>query len=97
MVDLLDAVHSIYREEARFQILESIAALIVKEKELRWKKEIYQRIIDEVTTLAGYRSSRLLRKIVLWIARTGNIPWAKAIAEKIPDMKMRTSVLELFR
>jgi hypothetical protein len=97
MVDLLDAVHSIYREEARYQSLEPIAAFIVKEKEFRWKKEIYQRVIDEVKTLAGYRSSRLLRKIVLWIANIGDIPWATAVAEKIPDMQIRTSTLETIR
>lgn len=94
MVDLLDAVHSIYREEARFQILEPIAAFIVKEKESRWKKEIYQRVIEEVKTLAGYHSSWLLEKIVLWIAKTGDIPWAIEVAMSIQDKNIRTNVLK---
>jgi len=97
MVDLLDAVHSIYREEARYQSLEPIVAFIEKEKEFRWKKEIYQRIIEEVNTLAGYHSSRLLEKIVLWIAKTGDIPWATAIAEKITDMKTKEATLTVIR
>lgn len=97
MADLLDAVHSIYREEARYQSLEPIVAFIVKEKEFHWKKDIYQRVIEEVKTLAGYHSSRLLEKIVLWIAKTGDIPWATAIAEKIPDMHIKDSMLKELR
>jgi hypothetical protein len=97
MVDLLDAVHSIYREEARYQSLEPIAAFIEKEKEFRWKKEIYQRIIDEVKTLIYDYSSRLLEKIVLWIAKTGDIPWAIEVAMSIPDKNIRTNVLKVLR
>ena len=97
MVDLLDAVHSIYREESRFQILEPIAAFIVKEKKFRWKKEIYQQFIDEVKTLAGYHSTWLLEKIVLWIAKTGDIPWAREMAMSIPAKNIRNNLLKELR
>jgi hypothetical protein len=97
MMALLDAVHSINKEKARYESLKPIVSSMVKEEDFRWKKEIYQRVIDEVKTLAGYRSSRLLRKIVLWIAKTGNIPWATAIAEKIPDMEIKDNTLKELR
>jgi hypothetical protein len=97
MMDLLDAAHSIDQEQSRYETLERIAALIVKKKEFRRKKEIYQRVVEEVKTLTGSSSSRLLRKIALGIAGTGDITWATAVAEKIPDMKIRTNALKTIR
>lgn len=97
MVDLLDAVHSIYREEARYESLKPIVSSMVKERYFRWEKKIYQRVIDEIGTLAGYHSSRLLRKIVLWIAKTGDIQWATSIAQKIPDRKIKNNTLTEIR
>jgi hypothetical protein len=97
MSHLLDAVHSIDREKVRYESLIPIVNSMVKEEDFRWEREIYQRVIDEVETLAGYRSSRLLRKIVLWIAKIGDIQWATSITEKIPDMKIRTSAWETIR
>jgi hypothetical protein len=97
MMDLLDAVNSIDQEKARYETLERIAALIVKKEEFHRKKEIYQRLIEEVKILADSRSSRLLGKIALGIAGTGDITWATAVAEKIPDMKIRTSTLKTIR
>jgi hypothetical protein len=94
MMDLLDAVHTIYQEKAQYEILDQIVWLIVKEGDSPWKKEIYQRVIEEVKTLSGSRSSRLLRKIALGIAGTGDTPWAVEVVMSIPFKDIRNDVLK---
>ena len=97
MMDLVDAVHSIDREEARYENLERIVAVIVKEKEFRWKKEIYQQVIDVVLTFYGHRRRNLLKKIALWIAGNGDVPWAVEVAMSIPAKNIRNNVLKEIR
>ena len=97
MMDLLDAVNSINQEQARYDTLERILALIVQEQEFRWKKEIYQQVIDVFLTYFGQRRISLLRKIALWIAKTGDIPWAIAVAKNISFRETRNNVLKEIR
>ncbi len=94
MMDLLDAVDSIDREQARYQSLEQIAAFIVKGKKFRWEKEIYRLVIDAILPYDGHRPGNLLEKIALWIAGNGDIPWAKEVAMSIQDKTIRTKVLK---
>jgi len=97
MMELLEAVHSIDREQARYQSLEQIAAFIVKEKQFRWKKEIYQLVIDAILSYDGHRRGNLLEKIALWIAANGDVPWAKEVAMSIRDKTIRNNVLKELR
>lgn len=97
MMDLLDVVHTIDPEIARHETLKQIVGLITKEGDSRWKKEIYQRVIEEVKTLTGYQSTRLLRKIILWIAGTGDITWAEEVAMSIQAKNIRNNVLKELR
>lgn len=97
MMDLLDAVNSINQEQARYETLKRIVALIVKEEDFRWKKEIYQQVIDAVLTFYGHRRISLLKKIALWIAKNGDGPWAISVAENISFKGTRNNLLKEIR
>jgi hypothetical protein len=97
MIDLLDAVNSIDQGETRYVSFEQMISLMIKEEDPPWKKEIYQVVIDEVNDLPAFWSTKLLRKTSLWIAGTGDIPWASSVAKSIPNEDIKNSTLKQIR
>lgn len=64
---------------------------VQKVKELEELQEAANSIVDKKT------KSNALNSLALAIAKTGDIRWAAAIAEKIPDIKTKNSTLKQIR
>jgi hypothetical protein len=64
---------------------------VQKVKELEELQDAANSILDKKT------KSNALNSLALAIAKTGDVQWATFIAEKIPDLKIRTSALETIR
>jgi hypothetical protein len=96
--ELLDAVNMINNEDTKSNTLQRLAVAIGGTADTQWKQETFQRAIRITGAIESSNlRSKALKQIAVSIGKTGDFTWAKAIAEKIPDMEIRTSVLETIR
>jgi len=91
--DLLAAAHSIKTNEGYWMYaLKTISGKIVDIGDIQWKREMFLRVTAAVKKLTAAKEKyELIKKIVVDIAKTGDIQWAESLAESIPYEDIKTS------
>ena len=93
--DLLDAINTINHESQRSIAIGATAEKILEVGDRQWQRETFPEVIAAAEAIdERNRKFKLLEKIAFAVAKTGDIQWAKSVAQKLPAFSTRTRELK---
>lgn len=93
--DLLDAMNTINHEAQRFNAIRAITMRIAGVGDREWQRATFPEVITAAEAIGERkRVFKLLEEIAFAIRGTGDSQWAKSVAERLPELSMRTRELK---
>ncbi|MGD2090462.1 MAG: hypothetical protein PVH61_30095 [Candidatus Aminicenantes bacterium] len=93
--DLLDAIATMNHESQRSFAIGVTAEKILETGDRQWQKETFPEVIAGVEKIdSRNRKFKLLEKIAFAVAKTGDIQWARSVAQKLPAFSTSTRALK---
>jgi len=93
--DLLDTIDTMNHENQRSIAIGVIAEKITETGDKLWQRETFHEVIAAAEAIeVKIRKFKLLEKIAFAVAKTGDIQWARSVAQKLPAFSTSTRALK---
>ena len=93
--DLLDAIDTMDHERQRSIAIGVTAGKITETGDKLWQRETFHEVIAAAEAIeVKIRKFKLLEKIAFAVAKTGDIQWARSVAQKLPAFSTSTRALK---